>query len=142
MQYFYHSRRTRGIFTWIPEDPLLEIQHALFLPGKKFEEITITLILTSISDSGRSGVVITVDPETKEELNMRKEGSCIRIPKGARMPFMPSQRLPVFPCFQSLGTSVIPIVHEELIPFGEEYKKYAEQSGFKHSIEELKKKNK
>ena len=31
-----------------------------------------------------------------------------------------------------------PIVHEELIPFGEEYEKYAKKTGFKNSIEELK----
>ena len=59
-----------GIFTWVPEDPLLEFNMLYFLPGKvrgnhyhpHYNEYF--LIVEG------SGVVITIDPETKKELNM------------------------------------------------------------------------
>jgi mannose-6-phosphate isomerase-like protein (cupin superfamily) len=129
-----------GIFTWVPEDPLLEFNMLYFLPGKvrgnhyhpHFNEYF--LIVEG------SGVVITIDPETKKELNMHvSKGSCLRIPKGVSHAF---HAITSATCISMLSKPWEecdpPIVHEELIPFGEEYEKYAKKTGFKNSIEELK----
>ena len=71
-----------GIFTWIPQDPILEFNHIFIKPNKirgnhyhpEFDEYFFVI-------SG-SGVMVTKDSsDTKEEFLYINKGDCMHVPK-------------------------------------------------------------
>jgi mannose-6-phosphate isomerase-like protein (cupin superfamily) len=77
-----------GIFTWIPQDPLVEFNILYFLPGKarghhyhpEFNEYFMVI--------EGSGVMVTRDSEDapEEQIHMSR-GMCVRTPKGVSHAF-------------------------------------------------------
>lgn len=131
-----------GIFTWLPEEPILEFNMLYFQPNKirgnhhhpEFHEYF--LIVEG------SGVLVTPNPEGGEDLVMHlSKGSCIRTPSGTAHAFhaitpvtaVSMLSKPWDKCQQ-------PIVHQSLVPFDQNYQEYAKSKGFENSVEELKNK--
>jgi len=131
-----------GIFTWVPDEAILEFNMVYFSPGKvrgnhfhpEFNEYFL------IVDG--SVIMVTKDPKNDSEITMlASKGTCFRTPKGVSHAV---HALTDATCISLLtkpwGKCKDPIIHEDLIPLDEEYMKYANEQGFIHSIEELKKK--
>ncbi|MHB1086408.1 MAG: cupin domain-containing protein [Minisyncoccota bacterium] len=77
-----------GIFTWLPEDAIVEFNMLYFQPGKsrvhhfhpEFNEYFLVV--------DGSGVMVTRDtPESPEEQIHMSRGSCVRTPKGTSHAF-------------------------------------------------------
>jgi len=118
-----------AIFTWIPEDPIVEFNMLYFLPGKtrgnhyhpEFTEYFLVVKGTV--------VMVTKDPETGKEVNMHaSKGTCFRTP--------PHTSHAVYAVTESTCISMLtkewdksnpPIVHEDIIPFDEDYLTFIEK---------------
>ena len=72
-----------GIFTWIPQDVIVEFNLLYFTPGAtRGNHSHPEFIEYSLVTEG-SGVFVTKDPETNEKIVMHmSKGSCVRTPKG------------------------------------------------------------
>ena len=77
-----------GIFTWLPQEPILEFNLLYFFPGKvrgnhyhpEFDEYFLVV--------EGSGVIMTKDPKGGSDLVMHaSKGTCIRIPKNTSHAF-------------------------------------------------------
>ena len=130
-----------GIFTWIPKEPILEFNMVQFSPGKirgnhfhpEFNEYFLVVEGTV--------VMVTKNPDNDSEIAMvASKGTCFHTPKGVSHAV---HALTDATCVSFLtkpwDECERPILHEDLIDQGDEYKKYAEEQGFTHSIEEIKK---
>jgi len=130
-----------GIFTWIPEEPILEFNMVLFTPGKirgnhshpEFNEYFLIVDGTV--------VMVTKDPANGSEISMiASKGACFHTPKGTSHAV---HALTSATCISMLTKPweecEVPIAHEDLIKQDEEYIAYAKSHGFEHSVEELKK---
>jgi mannose-6-phosphate isomerase-like protein (cupin superfamily) len=112
-----------AIFTWLPDQPIVEFNMLYFLPNKirgnhyhpEFEEYFL------IVDG--SVIMVTKDPATGKEINMHaSRGTCFRTP--------PNTPHAVHAITQSLCISMLtkpwdkcnpPIVYTDLIPFDSNY---------------------
>lgn len=133
-----------GIFTWLPQEPILEFNLLYFLPNKVRGNHNHPEFIEYFLVVEGSGVIVTLDPKTKKELVMHaSKGTCIRVPKKTSHAF---HAITEATCISMLSKPWDecdpPIVHEDLIPFDEKYKDYAKEQGFKYSIEEKKRKKK
>ena len=86
-------------------------------------------------------MMITKDPEDGSEVSMLcSKGTCFRTPIG--VPHA-THAITSATCISLLtkpwDECSPPIVHEDLIPQGDEYIEYAKKQGFEHSAEEIKK---
>ena len=130
-----------GIFTWVPDEPILEFNMLYFSPGKirgnhchpEFVEYFL-VVDGSIS-------MITRDPKTEKEIIMlASKGTCFRTPKGVSHAV---HAITEATCISLLTNPWEecdnPILHEHLVQQDIEYTSYAQEQGFEHSIEELKK---
>ena len=130
-----------GIFTWVPDDPILEFNILYFSPGKlrgnhNHPEFVEYFLVVDGSIS-----MITKDPETgKEIIMLASKGTCFRTPKGVSHAV---HAITEATCISLLtkpwDECDNPILHEHLVDQGQEYEEYAKSQGFTHSIEELKK---
>ena len=77
-----------GIFTWLPQDPIMEFNILYFLPGKtrghhyhpEFNEYFLV--------AEGSGVMVSRDtPDAPEEIIHMSRGTCVRTPKGVSHTF-------------------------------------------------------
>jgi len=118
-----------AIFTWIPDEPILEFNMLYFLPNKirgnhfhpEFTEYFLVVEGTV--------VMVTKDPATGKEINMHaSKGTCFKTP--------PHTVHAVHAITQSTCISMLtkewdkcspPIVHEELIPFDKDYLTYIDE---------------
>ena len=118
-----------AIFTWIPDEPILEFNMLYFLPNKirgnhfhpEFTEYFLVVEGTV--------VMVTKDPETGKEINMHaSKGTCFKTP--------PNTVHAVHAITQSTCISMLtkewdkcnpPIVHEDLIPFDKDYLAYVDE---------------
>ena len=112
-----------AIFTWVPEDAILEFNMLYFLPNKirgnhyHPEFIEYFLIVDG------TVVMVTKDPETGQEINMQaSRGVCFRTP--------PNTPHAVHAITESICISLLtkpwdtcnpPIVYEELVDFDQDY---------------------
>jgi mannose-6-phosphate isomerase-like protein (cupin superfamily) len=133
-----------GIFTWIPEDKIEEFNLLYFKPGKVRGNHSHPEFVEYFLVVSGSGVIITRDPKNGEELVLHAtQGTCIRTPKNTSHAF---HAITETNCVSLLtkpwDNCETPIIHDDLVPFDDDYKKYAEEQGFKYSIEERKKKHK
>lgn len=131
-----------GIFTWVPKEPILEFNLLYFLPEKVRGNHNHPEFVEYFLVVDGSGVVITKSPIDGSELVMHaSKGTCLRIPQGVSHAF---HAITNTTCISMLtkrwDECDPPIIHEDLIPFDEQYSQYAEEQGFKYSVEELKKK--
>ena len=112
-----------AIFTWIPDEPLVEFNMLYFLPNKvrgnhyhpEFTEYFLVVEGTV--------VMVTKDIETGEEINMHAgKGTCFKTP--------PNTPHAVHAITESVCISLLtkewdkcnpPIIHEDIIPFNEDY---------------------
>ncbi|MBA7536264.1 hypothetical protein ES705_28527 [subsurface metagenome] len=119
-----------GIFTWIPQDPILEFNLLYFLPNKVRgnhyhpEFVEYFLIVEG------SGVIVTKNPEGGRDLVMHaSKGTCIRIPKGISHAF---HAITETTCISMLSKPWDecnpPIIHEHLVAFDEQYIKYVKET--------------
>ena len=130
-----------GIFTWVPDDPILEFNILYFSPGKlrgnhNHPEFVEYFLVVDGSIS-----MITKDPETgKEIIMLASKGTCFRTPKGVSHAV---HAITEATCISLLtkpwDECDNPILHEHLVDQDQEYEEYAKSQGFTHSIEELKK---
>ena len=105
-----------GIFTFYPEDPIVEMNFNIVKTGKirgnhyhpEFDEY---YILTS-----GEGVLIYKDEETsKDEFIFMSRGTCTRTPKGVRHVFFAISECTLVVCLtKKWDDCEIPIVHENL----------------------------
>ena len=118
-----------AIFTWIPDEPILEFNMLYFLPNKirgnhyhpEFTEYFLVVEGTV--------VMVTKDPETGKEINMHaSKGTCFKTP--------PNTAHAVHAITQSTCISMLtkewdkcnpPIIHEDLIPFDKGYLSYVDE---------------
>ena len=130
-----------GIFTWVPDDPILEFNILYFSPGKirgnhcHPEFIEYFLVVDG------SITMITKEPKTEKEIIMlASKGTCFRTPKGVSHAV---HAITEATCISLLtkpwDECDDPILHEHLVQQNKEYTLYAKEQGFEHSIEELKK---
>tara|TARA_Y100000310_G_scaffold136696_1_gene135548 strand:- start:3284 stop:4432 length:1149 start_codon:yes stop_codon:yes gene_type:complete len=116
-----------GIFTWIPKEPILEFNMLYFRPEKirgnhyHPEFVEYFLIVEG------SGIFVTPNPEGGPDLNMHvSKGTCFRTPKNTAHAFHAiTDVTAVSMLTKPWDESRPPIVHEDLIPFDEEYNEYA-----------------
>ena len=115
-----------AIFTWIPDEPLVEFNMLYFLPNKvrgnhyhpEFTEYFLVVDGTV--------VMATKDIETGKEINMHAgRGTCFKTP--------PNTPHVVHAITESICISLLtkewdkcnpPIIHEDIIPFNEDYVKH------------------
>ena len=118
-----------AIFTWIPDQPIVEFNMLYFLPNKirgnhfhpEFTEYFLVVDGTV--------VMVTKDPKTGKEINMHaSRGVCFRTP--------PNTPHAVHAITQSICISMLtkewdkcnpPIIHEDIIPFDKDYKIFLEE---------------
>ncbi len=115
-----------AIFTWIPDEPILEFNMLHFNPckvrGNHFhpEFTEYFLVVDGIV------VMITKDPVSGKEINMQaSSGTCFKTP--------PNTPHAVYAITQSICISMLtkqwdecvpPIIHEDIIPFNQDYLSY------------------
>ena len=118
-----------AIFTWIPDQPIVEFNMLYFLPNKirgnhfhpEFTEYFLVVDGTV--------VMVTKDTITGKEINMHaSRGVCFRTP--------PNTPHAVHAITQSICISMLtkewdkckpPIIHEDIIPFDKDYKIFLEE---------------
>jgi len=130
-----------GIFTWVPDEPILEFNMVQFSPGKvrgnhshpEFNEYFLVV----------EGSVVMVTKSLVDDLEIAmiaSKGMCFRTPMG--------ESHAVYALTNATCISLLtkpwdecdkPIIHDDLLPQDEEYVRYAKGQGFKHSIEEVRK---
>jgi dTDP-4-dehydrorhamnose 3,5-epimerase-like enzyme len=118
-----------AIFTWIPDQPIVEFNMLYFLPNKirgnhYHPEFTEYFLIVD-----GTVVMVTKDYETGMEVNMlASKGVCFRTP--------PNTPHAVHAITQSICVSMLtkewdkcnpPILHEDLIPFDMDYQVFLEQ---------------
>lgn len=132
-----------GIFTWMFDEKIVELNLIYYQPNKvrgnhyhpEFNEYWMLI--------DGNGVKVTQDPNTKKKIVRHVgSGTMVRVPKNTTHSF--------HAITESKAISLLtkywdhckkPIVHEELIDIGQDYKNYAKQKGFRYSAEELIRKN-
>jgi len=121
-----------AIFTWVPQDSIMEFNLLYFLPNKirgnhmHPEFVEYFLIVDG------SVVMVTKDPKTGKEVNMlASKGTCFRIPKNTSHA--------VHAIVDSTCISLLtkpwddcekPIIYEDLIGFDSGYKEYIKQKNY------------
>jgi mannose-6-phosphate isomerase-like protein (cupin superfamily) len=130
-----------GIFTWLPEEPIVEFNLLYFRPGKvrgnHFHPEFIEYFLVVEG----SGVLVTKNPEGGPDLVTHvSKGTCFKTPMNTAHAFHAiTEVTAVSMLSKQWDKCERPIVHEDLVPFDEQYQQYAKEQGFKHSIQEKKK---
>ena len=118
-----------GIFTWVPDDPLMEFNMLYFRPGKvrgnhHHPEFTEYFLIVD-----GSGIMITKDREGSEISMHASKGTCFKTPPNTTHTFVAITNVT---CVAMLSKPwddcETPIVHEELVPFDEEYTKYKKEN--------------
>lgn len=130
-----------GIFTWPLRVPMVEMNLIYYQPNKvrgnhyhpEFDEFY--LIVEG------SGALVTKDPVDGSNLVMHgSKGTCLWVPKNTSHAFHPiTQATAISMISKPWDECDDPIIHEHLVPYDEQYVKYADEQGFKYSIEEKKK---
>ena len=131
-----------GIFTWVPDEPIMEFNMLYFSPGKvrgnhfhpEFNEYFLVV--------DGSVAMITKDPTNDSEIVMlASKGVCFRTPMGVSHAV---HAITNATCISLLtkpwDACIEPIRHEDLIPPDQDYAEYAKKHGFKYSVEEIKEK--
>ena len=131
-----------GIFTWMFDDKIVEMNLIYYHPNRvrgnhyhpEFNEYWMLI--------EGNGVKVTYDKKLKKKLIRHVgSGTMIRVPKNTSHSFHAITEAKAISCLTRYWDDCKkPIIHEELIDIGQEYKKYAKEKGFKHSAEELIKK--
>jgi mannose-6-phosphate isomerase-like protein (cupin superfamily) len=127
-----------GIFTWVPKDAILEFNLIYFHPDKVrgnhyHPEFTEYLLVVE-----GSGVLVTANPAGGPDLVLHvSKGTCFRTPPGTAHAFHAiTHATAISMLTKPWDTCEKPIVHQALVPMDEQYKQYAKQQGFVHSIQE------
>ena len=131
-----------GIFTWVPDKPILEFNMVHFLSGAvrgnhshpEFDEYVLVV-------DGMIAVVTKSPVDNSEIAMVASKGTCLRTPSGVSH----AVHALTDATYVSLLTKPWdecdkPIIHENLLPQSKEYMQYAKKHGFQHSIEEIKEK--
>jgi len=115
-----------GIFTWIPDEPILEFNMLYFLPNKvrgnhlhpEFYEYF--LIVEG------SGVLVTSNPDGGEDLVLHmSKGSCVKTPPNTPHAFHAITNVTAVSMLSKPWDKCDkPIIHEDLVPFDKEYDEY------------------
>ena len=118
-----------AIFTWIPDQPIVEFNMLYFLPNKirgnhyhpEFTEFFLVVDGTV--------VMVTKDLETGKEINMHaSKGTCFKTPPNtAHAVHAITEATCISLLTKEWDKSTPPIVHEDLIPFDQDYLSYIEQ---------------
>jgi len=129
-----------AIFTWLPNEKILEFNMVMFSPGKirgnhshpEFHEYFLVV--------DGEVTMVTKDPNTGTEIAMiASKGVCFHTPPGTSHAV---HALTPATCVSLLSKPwdecEEPIIHEDLIPQDNEYIEYAKKQGFEYSIEEIK----
>jgi dTDP-4-dehydrorhamnose 3,5-epimerase-like enzyme len=118
-----------AIFTWIPDEPILEFNMLYFLPSKirgnhYHPEFTEYFLIVD-----GTVVMVTKDLKTGKEVNMHaSKGTCFKTP--------PHTAHAVHAITQSTCISMLtkewdkcqaPIIHEDIIPFDKDYIAYIDK---------------
>jgi dTDP-4-dehydrorhamnose 3,5-epimerase-like enzyme len=121
-----------AIFTWIPDEPILEFNMLYFLPNKirgnhfhpEFTEYFLIVEGTV--------VMVTKDPETGKEINMHaSKGTCFKTPSNTvHAVHAITQSTCISMLTKEWDKCSPPIVHEDLIPFDKDYLAYV----FEHKL--------
>ncbi len=119
-----------GIFTWVPNEPILEFNLLYFHPNKVrgnhyHPEFTEYFLIVA-----GSGLIVTKDPKGGEPLSMHAStGTCIKTPKGTSHAFHAITEVKAVSMLTKPWDDCNPpIVHEDLIPFDETYQEYADKN--------------
>jgi len=115
-----------AIFTWLPNEPIVEFNMLYFLPNKirgnhYHPEFTEYFLVVE-----GSVVMVTKDPETGKEINMlASKGVCFKTP--ANTPHA-VHAITNSTCISLLtkpwDESLKPIIYEDIIEFDNQYKEY------------------
>ncbi len=119
-----------GIFTWMPQEPILEFNLLYFLPNKVRgnhyhpEFVEYFLVVEG------SGVIVTKNPKGGRDFVMHaSKGTCIRIPKGVSHVF---HAITEATCISMLSKPWDecnpPIIREHLVPFDKQYIKSVKET--------------
>lgn len=119
-----------GIFTWIPDEPIVEFNMLYFGPSKvrgnhyhpEFTEYFLVVEGTIL--------MVTKDSKTNKELNMHaSKGICFKTPPNTPHAV---HAITNTTCISMLSKewdkSRPPIVHEDLIPFDKNYKEFIKKN--------------
>lgn len=119
-----------GIFTWIPEEPIVEFNMLYFGPSKvrgnhyhpEFTEYFLVVEGTIL--------MVTKDSKTNSELNMHaSKGICFKTPPNTPHAV---HAITNTTCISMLSKewdkSKPPIIHEDLIPFDKNYKEFIKEN--------------
>ena len=119
-----------GIFTWIPDEPIVEFNMLYFGPSKvrgnhyhpEFTEYFLVVEGTIL--------MVTKDSNTNNELNMHaSKGICFKTPPNTPHAV---HAITNTTCISMLSKewdkSKPPIIHEDLIPFDENYKEFIKKN--------------
>ena len=133
-----------GIFTWVPNEPLMEFNLLYFRPNKVrgnhfHPEFTEYFLVVE-----GSGVIVTPDPNGGDALILHASaGTCIRTPKGTSHAFHAITEVRAVSLLTKPWDECNPpIVHEDIIPFDEEYRNYAGENKLNPEIKKEKNKPK
>ena len=133
-----------GIFTWMLDEKIVEINliyyNANKVRGNHFHpEFNEYWMLVE-----GAGIKVTKDPKSNKTLIRHiAEGTLIRVPKNTTHAFHAIRPAKAMSFLTKHWESCKdPIIHESIVEMDDEYKKYAKDKGFKHSIEEILKKKK
>lgn len=119
-----------GIFTWIPDEPIVEFNMLYFGPSKvrgnhyhpEFTEYFLVVEGTIL--------MVTKDSKTNSELNMHaSKGICFKTPPNTPHAV---HAITNTTCISMLSKewdkSKPPIIHEDLIPFDKNYKEFIKEN--------------
>ena len=118
-----------GIFTWLPNEPLLEFNMLYFRPGKvrgnhSHPEFTEYFLIVE-----GQGVMITRNHEGKEISYHASKGTCFKTPPNTSHAF---HAITNTTCVAMLtkpwDQCEKPIIHDDLTPFDSEYIDYKEEN--------------
>ncbi len=122
-----------AIFTWIPDEPVVEFNMLYFLPNKirgnhYHPEFTEYFLIVE-----GTVVMVTKDPETGKEINMHaSKGTCFRTPRNTpHAVHAITQSTCISMLTKEWDKSNLPIVYEDIIPFDDDYINYMDKQ--KHS---------
>jgi len=130
-----------AIFTWIPDEPILEFNMLYFLPNKirgnhfhpEFTEYFLIVEGTV--------VMVTKDPETGKEINMHaSKGTCFKTPSNTvHAVHAITQSTCISMLTKEWDKCSPPIVHEDLIPFDKDYLAYVVEHKLSKNINDAEK---